>query len=236
MREDTQASIYQQKNTLQELYGKLIMIESVMNSRPILSISKSQEVMMLTPKQMMSPFLTSIQVETWVTQNILGLTGAPELLPVLKKNQQAKNSQLQESLLLFLQAQGIRYRAREGDGNTKDTHHLQPLIDDLVLTLVNRQRHLAKVIALSTGLENVVKIRTMYYGTSQELDRHIRTLVLVFRHSEWSGGIPVDPNDLPLLQEHDTPTPENAEEVPDLSLLQEHDMPAPETAEGVPEN
>ena len=58
LREDTHSSIYAQKQTLQELYGKLMLIESIMNSRPILSVSKSQEVMMLTPKQMMSPFLT----------------------------------------------------------------------------------------------------------------------------------------------------------------------------------
>ena len=134
---------------------------------------------------MMSPYLTSQQVETWVTQNILGLTGAPDILPVLKKNQQSKNSQLHESLLLFLQAQGIRYRSREGDGNSKDSHHLHPLLDDLVLTLVNKHRHLARVTDLSTGVENVVRLRTMYHGASQELDRHVRTLVLVYRHSEW---------------------------------------------------
>ena len=64
LREDTHSSIYAKKQTLQELYGKLMLIESIMNSRPILSVSKSQEVMMLTPKQMMSPFLTSQQVET----------------------------------------------------------------------------------------------------------------------------------------------------------------------------
>ena len=93
---------------MQELYGKTMLIESIMNSRPILSVSKSQEVLMLTPKQLMSPFLSSEQVETWVTQNILGLTGPPDILPVLKKNQLSKDSQLQETLLLFLQAQGIR--------------------------------------------------------------------------------------------------------------------------------
>ena len=103
----------------------------------------------------------------------------------------------------------------EGDGNTKDTHHLQPLLDDLVLTLVNKHRHQARVTALSTGVENVIRIKTMYHGSTQEIDRHIRTLVLVFRQSEWSGGIPVDPNDLPLHQEHDILVPETAEGAPE---------------------
>ena len=37
----------------------------------------------------------------------------------------------------------------------------------------------------------------------------------VFRQSEWSGGVPVDPNDLPLHQEHDILVPEAAEGAPE---------------------
>ena len=116
LREDKNSSIYAQKQTLQELYGKTMLIESIMNSRPILSVSKRHEVLMLTPKELMSPFLTSDQVETWVKQAILGDNGPPDISPVLKKTQLSKDSQLQETLLLFLQAQGIRYRPREGKG------------------------------------------------------------------------------------------------------------------------
>ena len=114
--------------------------------------------------------------------------------------------------MVFLQAQGIRYRSREGDGNSKDSHHLHPLLDDLVLTLVNKHRHLARVTDLSTGVENVVRLRTMYHGASQELDRHVRTLVLVYRHSEWHQGIPLNPADLPLYQDNNIPVPEDVEE------------------------
>ena len=111
------------------------------------------------------------------------ILGPPKLndpLPVLKKNQQMKNSQLQQSLLLVLQAEGIRHRSKEGDGNVKNTHHLRPLLDDLVLTLVNKQRHLGRITGLPTGLDNVVKLQTVYHGSGTELDRHVRTLVLVF--------------------------------------------------------
>jgi hypothetical protein len=56
----------------------------VMNCRPILTISKSHEALMLTPKELMSPFLTADQVETWVTQAVLGITGPPDLSDILK--------------------------------------------------------------------------------------------------------------------------------------------------------
>ena len=75
LREDNHLSVYMQKQTLQELYGTTILIESIMNSRPILSISKSHEALMLTPKELMFPYLTADQVKHWVTQAMLGITG-----------------------------------------------------------------------------------------------------------------------------------------------------------------
>ena len=134
-----------------------------------------------------------------------------DISPVLKKTQLSKDSQLQETLLLFLQAQGIRYRPREGNFNTKDTHHLLPLLGDVVLTLVNKHRHLAKITDLTTGVENVIRLETMYNGNPQELDKHIRTLVLIYRKSECCEGVPIDPADLPLHQGHDTLGPEDAQ-------------------------
>ena len=142
---------------------------------------------MLTPKQMMSPFLTSLQVETWVTQNILGLN------------------------LSYSSSRPKASGTAPGKGMATPK---TPTISNLVLTLVNKHRHLARVTALSTGVENVIRVKTMYHGSTQELDRHIRTLVLVFRQSEWSEWIPVDPDDLPLHQEHDIFVPEAAEGAP----------------------
>ena len=78
-----------------------------------------------------------------------------------------------------------------------------------MLTLVNKHRHLAKIT------ENVIRLRTMYHGNPQELDRHVRTLVLVYRQSEWCEGVPIDPDDLPLHQDHDTLVPEDVEGVPE---------------------
>ena len=116
LREDKHSSMYQQAQSLQELYGKCLLVESAINSRPILSISKSHETLMLTPKELLSPFLSSSQVELWVTQAVLGLTGPPDISPHLKLRQQSNYSQLQETLLSYLQSQGIRYRSREGKG------------------------------------------------------------------------------------------------------------------------
>ena len=95
--------------------------------------------------------------------------------------------------------------------NTKDTHHLHPLLGDVVLTLVNKHRHLAKITDLSTGVENVIRLRTMYHGNLQELDMHICALVLIYRKSEWCEDVPIDPADLPFHQGHDTLGPEDVQ-------------------------
>ena len=84
-----------------------------------------------------------------------------------------------------------------------------------MLTLVNKHRHLAKITDLSTGVENVIRLRTMHHGNPQELDRHIHTLVLVYRQSEWCEGVPIDPADLPLHQDHNTLVPGDVEGVPE---------------------
>ena len=55
----------------------------------------------------------------------------------------------------------------------------------------------------------------MYHGISQELDRHVHTLVLVYRQSEWCEGIPIDPADLPLHQDHDILVSEDVEGAPE---------------------
>ena len=60
-----------------------------------------------------------------------------------------------------------------------------------MLTLVNKHRHLAKIT------ENVIRLRTMYHGNPQELDRHVRTLVLVYRQSEWCEGVPLHQGQTP---------------------------------------
>ena len=130
LREDKHSSMYQQAQSLQELYGKCLLVESAINSRPILSISKSHETLMLTPKELLSPFLSSSQVELWVTQAMFGLTGPPDISPDLKARQQCK-------------------------------------------------------------------IRTLYYGTQKELDRHLWTLTLLHRKSGVVHGIPLDPTELP---------------------------------------
>ena len=129
-------------------------------------------------------------------------------LSTIKLRQQSKDAQLQETLFSYLQSQGIRYRSREGNFNVNDTHHLLPLLDDVVLTIINKNRHLAKITDLNTGIEIVVRVRTLYYGTQQEMERHICTLPLLQRKSDWSHGIPLDPTELPLDHGHNILHPE----------------------------
>ena len=66
LKEDPQKSIYAQPNTLEELIGKLLSVEAAMNSRPILISNKDSSAKIITPKMILSPYLTPTQLQNWV--------------------------------------------------------------------------------------------------------------------------------------------------------------------------
>ena len=72
-------------------------------------------------------------------------------------------------------------------------HGLFAEIGDVVLMTVNKARHLGKIVGLDTGHANIVQIKALYHGVSTVLDRHVRTLSLIYRSSEWRNGIPLPP-------------------------------------------
>ena len=64
LREDPNSSVFVQNNTLEELIGKLYSIEAIMNARPILLSNKDSDVQLLCPKMLLSPYLTSEQLQS----------------------------------------------------------------------------------------------------------------------------------------------------------------------------
>jgi hypothetical protein len=191
LKEDPTKSIYQQPNTLEELMGKLFSVESIMNSRPILVSHKDSGVQVLCPKMILSPYLTSSQLQSWVMDVLEPLTAVNTLASLVQKNHQAVLSALQVHLLDYLQTQGIRYQVRQGDNSKPDLLALDPEVGDIVLykTSDNNNRKFGIVSAILE--KNMVQIRTTYYGSVQLQNKHKRLLVLIFRKSEWNqNGIP----------------------------------------------
>jgi hypothetical protein len=192
LKEDPLKSIYAQPNTLEELLGKLLSVEAVMNSRPILTTNKDSEVTIITPKMILSPYLSPEQLQSWVLDTLEPLTAMNTLASLVQKNHQAVLSALQLQLLDYLQVQGIKYQTREGDASKKDYHALHPQVEDVVL--YKTSDHSRKFGIITKVLDsNQCEVRTTFYGQVTLQTKHKRLLVLVHRKSEWhqSSGIPV---------------------------------------------
>ena len=190
LKEDPSKSIYAQPNTLEELMGKMFSVESVMNSRPILISHKDSEVQVLCPKMLLSPYLTSSQLESWVLDVIEPLTAVGTLASLVAKNHQAVQSALQIHLLDYLQSQGIRYQVRQGNNSKPDSLALDPVVEDIVIYKTSDNNRKFGIVTKILE-KNMVQVRTTHYGTVQLLEKHKRLLVLIFRKSEWNqDGIP----------------------------------------------
>ena len=130
LREDVDRTIYNQNNSLEELYGKLFSVEAVMNSRPILLSNKNSDAMLICPKMLLSPYLTAAQLQSWVLDVLSPLTNPSNIASLIAKNHQVVASALQEALLTYLQSEGLRYSIRQGDKSKPDLNNLQPIIQD----------------------------------------------------------------------------------------------------------
>ena len=143
-----------------------------MNSRPILISHKDSGVQVITPKMILSPYLTSSQLQSWVLDTLEPLTALNTLASLVQKNHQAV--------------------LREGDDSKPDLHALHPQVDDVVLY---KTRDSSRKFGIITAIldKNQCEIRTTFYGSVTNQTKHKRLLVLVHRKSEWNqlSGIPV---------------------------------------------
>ena len=190
LREDANSSIFFQNNSLEELIGKLYSVESIMNSRPILLSHKSSDIQLLCPKMLLSPFLNSEQLKSWIMDALDPLTALPNTASLIVKNHSAVQDALQSALLDYLQKEGIKYPTRQGDNSKNDIQNLTPLVDDIIIYQTSEKRCRFGVI-VEILPKNMVIIRTTRNGVIENVSKHLRLLKLLYRSSEWlKNGIP----------------------------------------------
>jgi hypothetical protein len=190
LKEDPNASIYRQPQTVEELMGKMYSVEAVLNSRPILLIDRHSNSRVITPKQLLSPYLSPPQLRAWATDVLRPVFSPAETASWLSKNSQLVLSGLQEALLAFLQSDGIKFRTVMGDESKADTRRLLPCENDLVLFKTEKTRKFGLIVNVSG---NMCSVKTHYYNQITILEKHCRVLTLLFRASEWDQhGIPVE--------------------------------------------
>ena len=192
MNEDSNKSVYNQTNTQEELQAKLYSIESILNSRPILMHTKSAEAMVITPKMLISPFLSVDKYQDWLIDALDPLVAISHNAQILRPNNNAANAQLQSDLLCYLQQEGLRYQIVEGDNSKPDRLALKPEKDDIVI-FKNSEKQLRFGVIIQILPKNMVEIRQVHNRVIVTTIKHIRNLKLLFRKSEWGkGGIPIE--------------------------------------------
>ena len=86
LREDTNASVYKQPQSLLELQGKLLLTENLMSLRPILCSTKSQEYQLLTLRQLTQPFLSTEVMNTSVIDTLRATFDRHEIVSQLGRS------------------------------------------------------------------------------------------------------------------------------------------------------
>ena len=189
--EDSNSSTYHNSHTQEELQGKMYCVESILNARPIFSTTKSAQVQILTPKLLLSPYLSSSQYEAWLVDSLDPLVALASNAQLIKSNNNAVNSQLQESLLSYLQHEGLRYAVVQGGDSKPDLHGLKPMPDDVCFSK-NSEGQIKFCIILEVKPQNMVIVKMLHNKIVTIVTKHIRNLKLLYRRSEWGeGGIPI---------------------------------------------
>ena len=88
---------------------------------------------------------------------------------------------------------------RQGDNSKPNFHNLTPMLDDIVIFQTSDKKRKFGVIVelLDCSLwfelleKNMTRVKTTLHGVVQNVEKHIRLLVLIYRKSEWhADGIP----------------------------------------------
>ena len=111
---------------------------------------KDSSVQVISPKMILSPYLTPTQLQSWVLDILEPLTALNTLANLVQKNHQAVLSALQVHLLDYLQTQGIKYQIRQGDNSKPDMRGLHPEVGDIVLYKTSDARKFGIISAILT--------------------------------------------------------------------------------------
>ena len=98
----------------------MFSVEAVLNSRPIRIIDRDSNSRIITPKQLLSPYLSPAQLRSWATDVLTPVFCLAETASWLSKSSQLVLSGLQEALIAFLQSDGIKFRTVMGDDSKPD--------------------------------------------------------------------------------------------------------------------
>ena len=101
MRENVNTSVYHQSQTIEELQGKLYSVEAVLNSRPILISDKDSGTRVLTPKQLLSPFLSANELSQWAMDVLGPVFQLDFTASLIAKNTHGVLSGLPEALIAY---------------------------------------------------------------------------------------------------------------------------------------
>ena len=139
---------------------------------------------------LLSPYLTSEQLESWILDVLSPLTALNSVASLVAKNHSAVQNALQSHLLDYLQSEGIRYDIRQGDNSKPNFHNLTPMLDDIIIFQTSDKKRKFGVI-VEILEKNKIRVKTTLHGVVQNVEKHIRLLVLIYRKSEWhADGIP----------------------------------------------
>ena len=191
LREDSNKTLYRQPQTLLELLGKLQLVESVMSLRPILGHTKDQTETVLTPRRITHPFLSGEDMNKSVIDIMRGVFNPDPIISQLGRTGSQAKEWLRESLISYLQDNGVRYQSeKSGNKQKKSYSSLKPNVNDVILFLDSDHKKRFGVI-LEILEKNQVLIRSILAGSVIERKFHVRVLTLLFRPSEWRDDIPI---------------------------------------------
>ena len=79
---------------------------------------------------------------------------------------------------------------RQGDNSKPNFHNLTPMLDDIVIFQTSdKKRKFGVIVELLE--KNMTRVKTTLHGVVQNVEKHIRLLVLIYRKCEWhADGIP----------------------------------------------
>ena len=109
MKEDTSKSLYNQPQSVEELIGKLYAIEAAVNSRPYLVSTNDSSTTVLTPKQLLSPWMSGEEVSSWVEQVLCDTFNPNTTISLLGRTSGNCKEVLQEAIHDYLMSAGLRF-------------------------------------------------------------------------------------------------------------------------------
>lgn len=200
LRGDSNKSIHHQPQTIVELNGKLLLVESIMSFRTILSSSKDNLEPVLTPRKITHPWVTPHEMNQYAQDIFRDVFHPSDIISQLGKARSSGREHLQNTIIRHLQSSAVRYqKPKVGNDSKEKRFSIIPELNDVVLFSNSEEK---KTFGIKVQLleKNQCLVRTTLYGKVVDRALHFRVLYLLFRPSEWNQGFPIE-RKLPSLED-----------------------------------